>query len=111
VATISSITHQVPPARKRAGGAQDEKRVEPAFVWARLASLLIPPLKAEIFELLLESREPLSASNLHKLIDRKDKSLSVVAHHAKGLAKVGAIEVVRKRRVRGAEEKFYDFPR
>jgi len=90
---------------------KDEERDEPTFDWAALVSQLVHSLKVEIVEALLWIGEPLSPADLVKVLDRQRGSLSVVAYHVKGLAKVGAIDVVRRRQVRGAEEKFYFFPR
>ena len=101
----------MPPVRCRAGGVTDEKRDEPTFDWAALVSRLVHPLKVEIIEALLWIDEPLSPSDLLKVFDMKRGSLSMVAYHTKELARVGVIEVVRRRQVRGAQEKFYFFAR
>lgn len=90
---------------------KDEERDGSTFDWAALVPRLVHPLKVEIIEALLWIDQPLSSADLVKVFEARRGSLSVIAYHVKGLAKVGAIEVVRRRQVRGAEEKFYAFPR
>ena len=63
-----------------------------------------------IIEALWWIGEPLSASDLTKVIEDEKYGLSHVSYHMVRLAKSGAIEVVRARPVRGSLEKFYFFP-
>jgi uncharacterized membrane protein YuzA (DUF378 family) len=88
-----------------------QERDGPTFDWAALVPRLVHPLKVEIIEALLWIDQPLSSADLMKVFGTKHASLSLVAYHVKGLAKVGAIKVIRKRQVRGAQEKFYFFLR
>jgi hypothetical protein len=52
--------------------------------------------------------EPLSASLLFNLFDREG-NLSQVSYHVTALAKVGVLEKVGERKVRGTMENFYSF--
>lgn len=79
------------------------------FDWDALVPLIVHPLKVSIIEALRWIGEPLSASNLVKIIAEEKFTLSHVSYHVVKLADVGAIKVVRKRQVRGAIEKFYFF--
>lgn len=81
---------------------------ELAFEW----DLLVPfihPLKIAAIEALRWVGEPLSASEIAKLIDAEKVTVSHVSYHLVKLAEAGALEVVRTRQVRGATEKFYFF--
>lgn len=79
------------------------------FAWDTLVSHAVHPLKVSIVEALRWIDEPLSASDLTKVIDDEKYGLSNVSYHMVKLAEAGAIEVVRTRPVRGSLEKFYFF--
>jgi len=81
-----------------------------AFDWAALVPHIVHPLKVAIVEAMWWLGEPLSASDLTKVIDDKKFGLSHLSYHMVSLADAGAIEVVKRRRVRGSIEKFYFFP-
>lgn len=80
-----------------------------AFDWAALVPLVVHPMRVAIIEALSWIGEPLSATDLRKVFDRKF-DLSFISYHVGELAKTGAIVNVRKREVRGATERFYFFP-
>jgi DNA-binding transcriptional ArsR family regulator len=79
------------------------------FTWDALVPHLVHPLKVMILEALRCIDQPLSASDLTKVIDDEKYGLSHVSYHMVKLAGAGAIEVVRTRPVRGSLEKFYFF--
>lgn len=79
------------------------------FTWDALVPRIVHPLKVSIVEALSWIGEPLSASELTKVIGDEKYGLSHVSYHMVKLAKAGAIEVVRTRPVRGSLEKFYFF--
>jgi DNA-binding transcriptional ArsR family regulator len=82
---------------------------EPSFDWEALVPRIVHPLKVAIVEALWWVGEPLSATDLTKVIDEEKFTISHVSYHMVRLADVGALEVVRRRAVRGAIEKFYFF--
>jgi hypothetical protein len=77
------------------------------FDWSALVPHVVHPLKVAVVEALSWVGQPLSASDLAKVIDNDRYSLAHVSYHLVKLAEVEALEVVRTRRVRGATEKFY----
>lgn len=84
---------------------------EPSFDWAMLVPHIVHPLKVAIVEALLYMRQPLSPSEFAKLFAGSEEGYtSMATYHARELARAGAIEVVGTRQVRGAVQKFYDFP-
>jgi hypothetical protein len=100
---------KVPPlAESTSGGAMTMKGGE-QFEWDVLVPHVIHPAKVAIIEALLWVDQPLSASDLAKLIGSDKCSLAHISYHLVQLAKAGALEVVRSRQVRGATEKFYFF--
>jgi hypothetical protein len=70
---------------------------------------MVHPLKVAIVEALLWVGQPLSSSDLSKLIDDEQYGLSHVSYHVVTLAKAGALEARWTRPVRGAVETFYFF--
>jgi DNA-binding transcriptional ArsR family regulator len=82
---------------------------ESGFDWTRLVPHLVHPLKVSIVEALWWVGEPLSASDLTKMIGDIDYGISHVSYHMVRLARAGGLEVVRSRHVRGSLEKFYFF--
>ena len=98
------------PDRRPVGRAGDPTAVgdERAFDWAALVPVVFHPLKVAIIEALTWIGTPLSATDLTKVFDKRF-AVPNLNYHLHELAKVGALKQVRKRRVRGAVEKFY-FP-
>lgn len=84
---------------------------EPTHDWLALVPLQLHPAKVAVLEALAWLDEPLSPSDLEKLVDHEDYYLAILAYHARKLEEAGVLKVVRERRVRGATEKFYFFPR
>jgi len=84
-------------------------RRDERFDWGELVPLIVHPLKVMIIEAIDWIDEPLSASDLTKVVDRKKFGLSHVSYHLNQLGKVRALKVVRRRQVRGSIEKFYFF--
>jgi DNA-binding transcriptional ArsR family regulator len=79
------------------------------FAWDALVPHIVHPLKVTIVEALRWIDQPLSASDLTKVIEDDKYGLSHVSYHMVKLARAGALEVVRTRPVRGSLEKFYFF--
>jgi DNA-binding transcriptional ArsR family regulator len=77
------------------------------FDWSLLVPYLIHPLRVAIIEAMAYLGQPLSASDLRKLLDTAEFHLSLISYHAKKLRKAGALVQVRERKVRGSIEKFY----
>jgi DNA-binding transcriptional ArsR family regulator len=80
-----------------------------SFTWDALVPHIVHPLKVSIVEALRWIGEPLSATDLTKVIEDEKYGLSHVSYHMVRLAETGVIEVVRARPVRGSLEKFYFF--
>lgn len=79
------------------------------FHWDALVPHVIHPVKVTIVEAMLWIDQPLSSTDLVKLMDDDEVYLSHVAYHVRKLAEAGALRPVRKRQVRGAIETFYFF--
>ena len=79
------------------------------FAWDAFVPHIVHPLQVSIVEAMQWIGEPLSASDLTKVIDDEKTGLSHVSYHVVKLAKTGLVEVVRTRPVRGSLEKFYFF--
>jgi helix-turn-helix protein len=82
---------------------------EKSFEWDALVSLIVHPTKVAIIEGLWWVGQPLSASDLAKMLGRKYE-LSNVSYHMGKLADLNALTVVRTRQARGSIETFYFFP-
>jgi DNA-binding transcriptional ArsR family regulator len=75
------------------------------YDWSALASL-VHPIRVEIIEAILCIEQPLSATQLAMVFDRKYE-LPRLSYHVGILAKAGLLKVVSRRQVRGAVETFY----
>ena len=93
---------------RRDGASEGSEPV--SFDWAGLVPHLVHPVKLAIIEAMRWSGQPLSASDLSRVLEGQGHSVGVISYHVNGLAKVGAVVKVRQRAVRGAVEKFYFFP-
>ena len=82
---------------------------EPSFGWDALVPRMAHPLKVAIVEALLWVGQPLSSTDLTKLIGDEQFGLSHVSYHVVTLAEAGAIEERWTRPARGAVETFYFF--
>jgi predicted MarR family transcription regulator len=79
------------------------------FKWEKLVPHIIHPLKVTILEAMLWIDQPLSSTDLVKVIDDEEFPLSNISYHVRKLLEAGAIKEVRNRQVRGATETFYFF--
>jgi predicted transcriptional regulator len=76
--------------------------------WCALISPLVHPTKVLIIEAMLWIERPMSAAELDKTFGNA-VNLSTISYHVKSLARLGILERVGKRQVRGALESFYCF--
>lgn len=79
------------------------------FDWSAVIAIYVHPMRVAIIETLSRVGEPLSTTDLRKIFGGKILGVTISRHIA-ALAKVGVLEEVRQRHVRGATEKFYFFP-
>ena len=79
------------------------------FEWEKLIATALHPVKVGIIEALWRQREALSPTQIGEIFSEEEIYMSIVSYHARNLAKLGVLEVVRKRQVRGAFEHFYYF--
>jgi hypothetical protein len=99
-------TSRLPPGRERkAEGFGSEPY---PFDWIAFALLHVHPMRVQIIEAMSWIDQPLSASDLRKVFGGRF-DLSFISYHLTELAKLGVMELVWKREVRGATEKFYFF--
>jgi DNA-binding transcriptional ArsR family regulator len=77
------------------------------FEWSPLAAHLTHPLKVAVVEALSWVEQPLSPSDLVKLIDRERYSPAHVSYHLGKLANAEALRVVGTPQARGATERLY----
>jgi hypothetical protein len=84
---------------------------EPASIWDGLIARLVHPTKVAIIEALLWVEEPLSATELTRLLADPSLYLAIVSYHAGGLAELGLLEVIARQQAEGAGavESFYYF--
>lgn len=80
-----------------------------SFSWETLVPLLVHPAKVTIIEALAWIEEPLSATDLDRLL-QGHVGVSLLSYHLRKLAELGAIERVRQETVRGAVQTFYALP-
>jgi len=89
---MAASAHQLPPA--------------PSFDWEALVALLVHPVKVSIIEAMSWIGEPLSATDLDRLLKGK-VGVSLISYHLRKLVELGVILPVRKETVRGAVQTFY----
>jgi hypothetical protein len=87
----------------------DRGRAGRTFCWGSLVAATVHPVKVAIIEALQWVHEPLSATELEKILGSGGYNLDVVLHHLKGLARLEVIELTDTRRARGAREKYFFF--
>jgi hypothetical protein len=80
------------------------------FDWGMLVPHVLHPIKVTIIEAMSWIGEPLSATDLRKVFDSRCLT-QTVGYHIGGLVEAGALVQVGRRRVRGATECFYFFPK
>jgi len=92
-------------------GAPTSSRASQADVidWGSLVAVFVHPTRVAIIEALTRLGEPLSATDLRKVFGGRVLA-TTISQHVNALAKVGVLEEVDQRRVRGATERFYFFP-
>jgi hypothetical protein len=79
------------------------------FDWASLVPHIVNPTKVAIIEAMWWVNEPLSATDLTKLVGDGDVNLSRISYHLRTIAEAGVIVKTGERPVRGSLEKFYFF--
>jgi hypothetical protein len=79
------------------------------FDWSALVPRVVHPLRVAIVEALLWLDQPLSSTDLVKLLDDPEIYLSHVAYHVSRLVEASALKPIHRRQVRGATETFYFF--
>lgn len=76
------------------------------FNWEALVPLLVHPAKVEIIEAMAWIGEPLSATDLDRILSGA-LGVSLISYHLRKLAELKAIEKIRQEHVRGAVQTFY----
>lgn len=79
----------------------------PDFDWEGLVALLVHPVKVAIIEAMAWVEEPLSATDLDRIMPG-DVGVSLISYHLRRLAELEVIKPVRKQPVRGAIQTFYE---
>jgi Helix-turn-helix domain len=77
-----------------------------SFDWETLVALLIHPVKVSIIEAMSWVGEPLSATDLDRILSGQ-VGVSLISYHLRKLVELGVIQPVRKDAVRGAIQTFY----
>jgi hypothetical protein len=77
-----------------------------SFDWVALVALLVHPVKVAIIEAMDWIGEPLSATDLDRLLTCQ-VGVSLISYHLRKLVELGVLEPVRKDTVRGAVQTFY----
>jgi DNA-binding transcriptional ArsR family regulator len=77
------------------------------FDWEALVPLLVHPVKVEIIEAMTWVEEPLSATDLDRVL-RGQLGVSLLSYHLRKLAELNIIKRVRQEQVRGAVQTFYE---
>lgn len=83
---------------------------EAPFDWSTLVPRIVHPMKVTVIEAMIWINCPLSATDLVRAFDG-EFGLSHVSYHLTSLAKVGVLEKVSQRQVRGTTENFFYFAR
>jgi DNA-binding transcriptional ArsR family regulator len=76
--------------------------------WNALLCRLVHPTQVAIIEAFEWINRPLSATELEKLFGG-EVGLSSISYHLKRLKRLGVLELIGARAVRGASERFYFF--
>jgi len=77
-----------------------------SFDWEALVALLVHPVKVAIIEAMEWIGEPLSATDLDRLLTGQ-VGVSLISYHLRKLVELGILVPVRKDTVRGAVQTFY----
>lgn len=83
-------------------------QISPAssFDWEALVALLVHPVKVSIIEAMDWVGEPLSATDLDRIL-KGQVGVSLISYHLRKLVELGVLQPVRKETVRGAVQTFY----
>jgi hypothetical protein len=84
-----------------------EEREVPPIKWACMIERFIHPAKVEIVEALVWIGQPLSGTELRKILGRKRYSLGTLIYHLEALRDIGVVHVAGVRAARGAREVYY----
>jgi hypothetical protein len=74
--------------------------------WSAFVAGVIHPLKVQVIEAMRWIGMPISAVKLEQVFDGAI-CLSNISYHMESLKKLGMVELIEKRPVRGAHEKLY----
>lgn len=77
-----------------------------SFDWEALVALLIHPVKVSIIEAMSWIGEPLSATDLDRIL-KGEVGVSLISYHLRKLVELGVMQPVRRESVRGAVQTFY----
>lgn len=100
--TTQSPATPVEPAENGHDGG--EARLD----WGALLSRSVHPTRLWIIEAMRIIDQPLSASELERIFDRK-QSTSAISYHMNTLAKIGIVKQVGMQQVRGTWKRLYVF--
>lgn len=96
-----------PPAVQAEEEGYGEEGGTRPFDWAALVAQTVHPVKVAIVEALRWVEQPLSATELTPMFEEAEYPLDMIVYHARGLLKLGSIEIAHSRQGRGACERFY----
>lgn len=77
-----------------------------SFDWEALVALLIHPVKVAIIEAMSWIGEPLSATDMDRIL-KNQVGVSLISYHLRKLVELEVIKPVRQDNVRGAIQTFY----
>lgn len=99
-----------PPIHSQTAPRYGEAGGTPPFDWGTLVAQTVHPAKVAIIEALHWAEEPLSATELTAMLEEDSLDFDKIHYHARGLVRLGALEIAHSRQVRGACERCYYFP-
>jgi len=86
--------------------ASPESPPSSAFHWEALVPLLVHPVKVTIIEAMIWIDQPLSATDLDRIL-QGEFGVSLLSYHLRKLGELEIIAPVRRETVRGATQTFY----
>jgi hypothetical protein len=100
---------QIPQHHAESNGAQKNGHSGNGHLdWGVLLSRSIHPTRLWIIEAMRVIDRPLSASELERVLDRK-QSTSAISYHMNTLAKIGIVKLAEMQQVRGTWKRLYVF--
>ncbi|HEV7398659.1 MAG TPA: helix-turn-helix domain-containing protein [Solirubrobacterales bacterium] len=105
---MSERTSTKPPRPQTSGPEQNGHDGGDPLDWGALLSRSIHPTRLWIIEAMRVIDQPLSASELEDVFERK-QSTSAISYHMTTLAKIGIVKQVEMQQVRGAWKRLYVF--